>query len=201
MKTLKHNSFRTLIPLGFVNMFLNSNFTNSNEDEVLIKIRTKNKVTLTQKTSLFCKVNGETQPFIEGYLSQSLLWDNWVVTFLQDKLDVEKVDHPFVKFRKDTSLELLLASVNFFFIINSPLRRLVISFFCYFFSFFLFFQFCFTHQFPNLCLIYCDLKFSIYKWSKCKMMKMAGLKHCTFTSMQHSKQFDEPFFVFAGVYF
>ena len=69
MKTLKHNSFRTLIPLGFVNMFLNSNFTNSNEDEVLIKIRTKNKVTLTQKTSLFCKVNGETRPFIEGYLS------------------------------------------------------------------------------------------------------------------------------------
>ena len=85
MKTLKHNIFRTLIPLkrlkitaievssilrmSFVNMFLNSHFTSSTEDEILSKNHTKNKVTPTQKASLFCKVNEETQPHIEGYLA------------------------------------------------------------------------------------------------------------------------------------
>ena len=143
----------SVLRISFVNMFLNSHFTNSTKDEVFSKIHTKNKVAPTQKNYLFFKVNDETQPFIEGYFSQSLLWDNWVVTFLQNKLDVKKVDHSFLKFRKDTSLDLLLANINSFFIINPPsccynfvlstLRHVVISLF---FSFF-FLQFCFTHQF------------------------------------------------------
>ena len=56
----------SILRMSFVNMFLNSHFTNSIEDEVL---HTKNTVTPTQKTSLFCKLNEETQPFIEEYLS------------------------------------------------------------------------------------------------------------------------------------
>ena len=56
----------SILRMSFVNMFLNSHFTNSIEDEVL---HTKNTVTATQKTSLFRKLNEETQPFIEEYLS------------------------------------------------------------------------------------------------------------------------------------
>ena len=34
----------------------------------------------------------------------------------------------------------------------------------------------FSSLVSNFCLIYCDLKFNLYKWSKCKVMAMAGLK-------------------------
>ena len=56
----------SILRMSFVHMFLNSHFANSIEDEVL---HTKNTVTPTRKTSLFCKLNEETQPFIEEYLS------------------------------------------------------------------------------------------------------------------------------------
>ena len=59
----------SILRMSFVNIFLNSPFTKSTEDKVLSKIYTKNKVRPTQKTSLFCKVNEETQPFIEWYLA------------------------------------------------------------------------------------------------------------------------------------
>ena len=80
----------SILRMSFVNMFLNNRFTKSTEDEILSKIRTQNKVTLTQKNSLFSKVNEETLPHIKGYLSQSLLSDNWVVNYLQDELDIKK---------------------------------------------------------------------------------------------------------------
>ena len=134
------------------------------------------------------------------------------------------VDHLFLKFRKETSLDLLLASINFFFIINSTsccyslglIKTLSLSqwhawsketgyffyllsdyyfaylyflkicsefnilFLCYSFSFFGSFA---SLTSSNFCLIYCDLKFSLYKWSKCKMMAMAGLKQSLFRNI------------------
>ena len=39
--------------MSFINMLLNSHFTNSTEDEVLSKIHTQNRVTGTQKKLLF----------------------------------------------------------------------------------------------------------------------------------------------------
>ena len=62
-----HDAIETssILRVSFINILLNSHFTNSTEDEVLSKIHTQNKVTGTQKKpSLFCKVNEETQPFI-----------------------------------------------------------------------------------------------------------------------------------------
>ena len=76
--------------MSFVNMFLNSRFTKSTEDEILSKIHTQNKVMLTQKNSLFSKVNEETLSHIKRYHSQSVLSDNWVVNYLQDELDIKK---------------------------------------------------------------------------------------------------------------
>ena len=67
-----HDAIETssILRMSFIDTLLNSHFTNSTEDEVLSKIHIHNKVTATQKkTSLFCKLNEETQPFIEGYLS------------------------------------------------------------------------------------------------------------------------------------
>ena len=72
----------SILRMSFVNMFINSHFASSTEDEILSKIHTWNKVTPTQETSLFCWVNEETQPHSEGYLSYSVLWDNWVVKCL-----------------------------------------------------------------------------------------------------------------------
>ena len=136
----------------------------------------------------------------------------------------KKVDHLFFKFRKETSLNLLLASINFFFIINSTsccyslglIKTLSLSqwhawnketgyfFICwviiilliyislkfaqnstYFFSVILSPFLCSFASLTssNFCLIYCDLKFSLYKWNKYKMMAMAGLKQSLFRNI------------------
>ena len=43
----------SILRISFINMLLNSHFTNSTKDEVLSKIRTQNEVTATQKKLLF----------------------------------------------------------------------------------------------------------------------------------------------------
>ena len=107
-----------------------------------------------------------------------MLSDNSVVTFRINV--IKKVDHPFLKFHKETSLDPLLASINFFFIINSPsccynlgvIKTLSLS------QWYAWNKETCTVLFHSIvssfCLIYCDLKFGLFKWSKCKMMTMAG---------------------------
>ena len=43
----------SILRISFINMLLNSHFTNSAKDEVLSKIHTQNEVTATQKKLLF----------------------------------------------------------------------------------------------------------------------------------------------------
>ena len=76
----------SILKMSFVNMFMNSHFASSTVDEIL----SKTKLLQPKKLLFLCKVNEETQLHSEGYLSYSVLWGNWVVKCLQDKLDVKK---------------------------------------------------------------------------------------------------------------
>ena len=55
INTILHDvtEISSILRMNFINMFLNSHFTNSTEDEVLRKIHTQNKVTATQKNFSF----------------------------------------------------------------------------------------------------------------------------------------------------